>query len=215
MFGRNGLLDPIEFEANLDYDSKINFREYIELLVEYEFIFYCTKEEAKRFPPLSMEWDFPSHASNCIIDISKDSTHEYERILNIELNEVNCRYLQLRHFNDSSIEFWQNILNIANINEIKAIDIILKDTPSAFTHESFAKWVIENKKIRYATLHSSIQNKAIQEPDYGFSAVLSVCEKICTTNHCGVIHPGYFSMNIETFTESQLHNTCLNRKIKP
>jgi SPASM domain peptide maturase of grasp-with-spasm system len=38
-------------------------------------------------------------------------------------------------------------------------------------------------------------------------------EKIANNKHCGVIHPTYFSINIETFTESQHHNTCLNRKI--
>ena len=30
---------------------------------------------------------------------------------------------------------------------------------------------------------------------------------------CGVIHDIYFHANIPTFTESQQHNTCLNRKI--
>ena len=31
--------------------------------------------------------------------------------------------------------------------------------------------------------------------------------------NCGVINSSLFSINIETFTEAQKHNTCLNRKI--
>jgi SPASM domain peptide maturase of grasp-with-spasm system len=32
-------------------------------------------------------------------------------------------------------------------------------------------------------------------------------------SNCGSIHPTYFNNNIQFFTESQHHNTCLNRKI--
>lgn len=213
LFNRNGLLDAIAYESKLDQEGKIIFKEYIDLLVKYELIFYCTKEEAKHFPKLSMEWDYPSQITNCIIDISAFSNHDYAHILNTELDAVNCRYVEFRHFSDSSIAFWQYLMEIINKNEIKAIDIIMKDCPDEFTHETFANWVSQNRKIRCVTLHSSLENKEIQKPDYGFSGVFSIIENLSNNLHCGVIHHAYFSINIESFTESQHHNTCLNRKI--
>ncbi len=63
------------------------------------------------------------------------------------------------------------------------------------------------------TLHSSNNDKEIRPKDEGFSIVMSVKENIVNKKCCGVIHHTYFSPNIETFTESQHHNTCLNRKI--
>jgi SPASM domain peptide maturase of grasp-with-spasm system len=38
-------------------------------------------------------------------------------------------------------------------------------------------------------------------------------EKISSSNNCGIISKDYFTTNIPHFTESQHHNTCLNRKI--
>jgi SPASM domain peptide maturase of grasp-with-spasm system len=213
MFDKDGLLDIVSFRKKLDQESQEIFNEYIELLEKQEFIFRCTKSEARHFPSLSMEWDYPSQASNCIVDISSISMHDYQYILNKELDEVNCRYVQFRHYDESSLDFWQGIVDIVNKNEIKAIDIILKDTPKLFTHDEIAKLASANRKIRSITLHSSIENNEIQASDIGFGSVIAIQETIKTNNHCGVIHPGYFAINIETFTESQHHNTCLNRKI--
>ena len=53
-----------------------------------------------------------------------------------------------------------------------------------------------------------------------FNAIIVHCifiiltqDEITSSNHCGIISPDYFTINIKTFTEAQKHNTCLNRKI--
>ena len=213
MFNKRNMLNLETFRRKLNVEDLAIFTDYIKFLEEQEFVFQCTMEEAKFFPILSMEWDFPSQVSNCIIEISENSNHDYFRILNTELDEVSCRYVQFRHYGESTISFWQGITDIVNMNEIKAFDIIMKDNPNFFSHDIIAQWVHSNKKIRCLTLHSSPENKEIQEPDYGFSAVIAVQQKVGNNSHCGVIHPAYFSINIETFTESHHYNTCLNRKI--
>ena len=54
------------------------------------------------------------------------------------------------------------------------------------------------------TLHISPQ---------GMGHIFFTKEIITSASHCGIISPDYFSIHIKTFTEAQLHNTCLNRKI--
>jgi SPASM domain peptide maturase of grasp-with-spasm system len=213
LFEADGLLHTEKIRNKLNAESQQVFEEYIDLLEKQEFVFHCHKKEAKHFPPLSMEWDFPSQTSNMIIDVDENSTHDFAKILNVAMDEVNCRYLQIRSFCNKSLSYWDEIIQIIMKNEIKAIDIIAKDCPELFTHQEIADWVYENRKIRCLTLHSSIENKEVRAQDYGFSIVVAVKEKITSLNHCGVIHPTYFSINIESFTESQHHNTCLNRKI--
>jgi SPASM domain peptide maturase of grasp-with-spasm system len=213
LFDENGMFHKPKLETSLDDESKEVFKEYLELLEKQEFVFECHKSEAKHFPPLSMEWDFPSQATNAIIDIGENSEHNYAQILNVELDSVNCRYVQFRFLDEIDIENLDSILQMVMKNEIKAIDIILKDNPKSFTHEKISEWVYANRKIRCLILHSSSENKVIRGEDCAFSIVMAVKEQITNVSHCGVIHPSYFSINIETFTESQHHNTCLNRKI--
>jgi len=213
LFDENHMFNKLEIEKQLNETSKEIFNEYLESLEKQEFIFHCHKSEAKKFPLLSMEWDFPSQATNIIIDIDNNSAHDYKKLLDESFEEVNCRYVQFRHFGDSDIEFWQGLMDVINNNSIKALDIVMKDSPDNFTHEELSKWVYENRKIRLVTLHSSTDNKEIRPQDFGFSIVMAVKEEISNQTHCGVIHHTYFSPNIETFTESQLYNTCLNRKI--
>jgi SPASM domain peptide maturase of grasp-with-spasm system len=43
--------------------------------------------------------------------------------------------------------------------------------------------------------------------------ILLLKEDIISEKMCGNISTSYFSINLETFTEAQKHNTCLNRKI--
>lgn len=213
LFDKNNLLDIDKIKNQLDEEGKVIFDEYLELLNKQEFIFNCTISESKRFPLLNMEWDFSSQATNLILDITKKSKHNYNKILNYELDKINCRFLQLRFFDEISLEKLDKIMKVIMLNEIKSVEIIIKDEPNLFCHNKVAKWVMENRKIRTLTLHSSNNDKLVQDHKFGFGGVIAIKENISSSINCGVIHPTYFSINIETFTESQHHNTCLNRKI--
>jgi SPASM domain peptide maturase of grasp-with-spasm system len=213
LFNKNHLLDLDYYRSRFDIDNYKIFAEYILLLEQYEFIFRCDMNEAKHFPVLSMEWDFPGEITNCIIDMSESLLLDYETIINSELNSINCRYVQLRGFEFISWDFLQKIIDKISASEIMAVDLIVKDIQSEFSHEKITVWVQNNKKIRSLILHSSFANKDIQEFNLGFGFVMTIKDTINSSNHCGIIHSGYFSTNIKTFTESQHHNTCLNRKI--
>jgi SPASM domain peptide maturase of grasp-with-spasm system len=52
-----------------------------------------------------------------------------------------------------------------------------------------------------------------KEENVGYCKVFYIKEIITGANHCGRISTRYFVSNLNFFTESQHHNTCLNRKI--
>jgi len=209
----NNIFHITRIKESLDKQSMDIFKEYIELMEKHELIFCCDANEAKKFPLLNMEWDYPSQISNAIIDIDLESKHDYNAILEENMDAINCRHIQFRHFGESELSFWQEIINIVNSSSIYSVEIILKDTPANFTHAEISTWVFQNRKIQSVTLHSSLENKEIQSKQNEFSGVMSVKESITGVSHCGIIHHAFFASNIESFTESQHHNTCLNRKI--
>lgn len=53
----------------------------------------------------------------------------------------------------------------------------------------------------------------ISGQDTGNYTIFSTKNKLTDAAHCGIINPGYFSINVETFTESISFNSCLNKKV--
>jgi hypothetical protein len=45
------------------------FNEYLSFLEQNEYVFYCSEVEIKRFPEISLKWDYPALVSHSIVDI--------------------------------------------------------------------------------------------------------------------------------------------------
>jgi len=159
-----------------------------------------------------MVFDYPATISNMIIDYSKKSELDFEFILNNYLIPSNCRHIQFRFYDEIELELLQKIMSEINNSFLKSVEIIIKYSKN-FDFEVLSNWVSKNKKVKSVTLHSALQNKIIKEEDYGFGIIVSIEQEIDSESHCGLIHHNYFNTLIESFTESQHHNTCLNRKL--
>lgn len=129
------------------------------------------------------------------------------------LDEVTCRYIQLRFFSPVPIDVLAGIFALIAASEIKAFDVILKYE----LHDNYMTKVCDlvegNGKLRCLTLYGASINEIVRSENFGFGVILQTTDDISSHLHCGVVTPIYFSPNIETFTESQKHNTCLNRKL--
>ncbi|VXB10288.1 Grasp-with-spasm system SPASM domain peptide maturase (fragment) [Flavobacterium sp. 9AF] len=103
-------------------------------------------------------------------------------------------------------------MNLINNSFIKSVEFILK-IDNSINLDNLKKWVSDNKKIKSLTIHSFKENKIIQPENFGFGIIVGIKQKINDETHCGVVHHNYFNFLIESFTESQNNNTCLNRKL--
>ncbi len=61
--------------------------------------------------------------------------------------------------------------------------------------------------------HSAPTTETLHISEQGMGHIFFTQDEITSSNHCGIISPDYFTINIKTFTEARKHNTCLNRKI--
>lgn len=77
--------------------DQTTIKEYLKYLVENEFAFFCDKDELALFPDIKDEWDYPGEISNAIIDIDKDSNHDFKSIFN-DLEDLGCNHLLIRSF---------------------------------------------------------------------------------------------------------------------
>lgn len=185
--------------------------EYVSFLEEHEFGGWLNDHSA--FQPLDLTWFKPSEITNSIIDWNKDSDFEFEPIFN-ELNDLNCQYLQLRFFDHFKKVRLEELLTSLDRSSILSIEIFFHDSLE-FTTNDFQRLLRRFPRITRLIVHSAKENRYFNDPEHFLDliALNYTTQKITDEAHCGEVHSGYFSCNIDHFTEAKQFNTCLNKKI--
>ncbi|WP_109851911.1 grasp-with-spasm system SPASM domain peptide maturase [Aquimarina sp. AU58] len=201
-------IEEIKQFYNNEADDIID--EYFDFLIEHELIFFT--EEPDLFPPLDLTWKSPSIITNALIDVDSKSEHDFAKIFK-ELDEFNCKALEIRFFEEIPISKVNQILTICKYGRLSSIDLLLKYSDE--TQEQKLEQLSNTyKKVTSITIHT-----APEKNQYSFQTgsmatnILFTTQNINSSNHCGVVSTHYFSTNQEFFLESQKHNSCLNRKI--
>lgn len=186
---------------------------YFDFLEKGEYIFWCDEDEVELFPKIDLEFDYPAHISNVIIDIDAHSTHNLPMLFE-QIEKLGCRYIQFRSFTEQPLSFWEQILKDLSATAFKAIEIITKYT-SAFTFDRVKELYDNNMRIHAFIVHSSpeyfFQEKTEENPNIERIAFIEEAINSAFDGH--KMHPGYFSVNRQLFMEAHHHHTYFNRKL--
>ncbi len=185
------------------YDQIIN--EYFDLLIEKDYGFWC--EEPESFPPLDLTWDRPESVTNAIIDIDRNSKHDYARIFS-SLNDVGCEAVQIRAYDELSINELESMIQASQFGLLRHLELMIKYQPE-LTQDYLVDLSSRHQVIAQILVHSSPHRAAV---DSTTTFIKYSTQSLCP-NSCGEVSPGYFSISLEHFAESQSFNSCLNRKI--
>lgn len=187
------------------YDDLID--EYFNFLVTKEYGFWC--ENPKNFPPIDFSFYSPEIINNAIIDINKDSTHNYEKIFN-ELFILRCKYLEIRIYSELDLIDLNKIISLSKKTALSNIDIFLKYSKGLSVEEIFNSVIEGNTIIGNLVIHSSPFDKTYEDKYY---RIKFIKQQIINSNCCGNISLEQFTIDIPTFTETLKYNNCLNKKI--
>ncbi|MDD5569531.1 MAG: grasp-with-spasm system SPASM domain peptide maturase [Bacteroidales bacterium] len=184
--------------------------EYFEFLLEKEFGYFFNKDELELFPKLNLQWDFYSDVSNAIIDLKEYSNYDIKEAIK-QLDDIDCFHLQIRFFLKTQKEKIIELLELINETSIRSVQVMLSFNTLNNTDE-YIQLCKDYLKISKIECYNSRKSEIIDV--FGnLSQVLLNGKKIKDETTCGMVDVGYFSPNTPHFTESQHHNTCLNRKI--
>ncbi len=206
----NKTLDEIKRYYGNKFDDTID--EYFEFLIENEYGFWC--KNPSLFPSLDLTWESPFEITNSLIDYNENSKYDFSKIFS-ELESLGCKNIQLRFYSEISIKKLYNILEHTNKSIFSSIELVIKYSTS-INIEKLNELSDRFLRINSIIVHSAPESRIVKEYGKDFevnSNILYVKEIIDSDLHCGIITPKYFSINTNTFFESQKHNTCLNRKI--
>ncbi|MBC8757138.1 grasp-with-spasm system SPASM domain peptide maturase [Kordia sp. YSTF-M3] len=191
------------------YDDTI--QEYFEFLYDNEFIIFT--KTPNLFPKIALDWHEPSQISNAIIDINESSKYNVEKVIE-QLNEINCKYLELRFFKSTNLNELSRLANFLDNLKSSIISIDFNmPFQQGFDELSLFSFISEFPRISSFRIHSSPFDKFIPPKKAQSGYIIYSQQKVKNEKFCGIVDTSLFAINIKTFTESQNHNSCLNRKI--
>lgn len=178
-------------------------------LEQKELAFPLEKKEIILFPKLSLQWDFPSDCSNAILDIGHFSNYDVAKAIT-QLDEISCFHLQIRLLGDVNQQCLETLLKLINDSSIRTVQLMMKyyKPIDEQLHALFEKyWKLVKVEIFGASENHSMSLKR------NYALIIHYADKVLAPENCGMVSTDYFCIDMKHFTESQLYNTCLNRKI--
>jgi SPASM domain peptide maturase of grasp-with-spasm system len=169
------------------------------------------------FPSLNLEWHHPSVISNAIIDVG-EKQHDFKKILE-ELDDLNCKYLQIRSYRVLPVERILEILSYTKGKHFRGVQLLTRYDAQQ-TSERNVRKILKKFPTLALTIHGSPGNKLIKnnpiEDLEGFELgfILFIKQEISSCSSCGIINSKSFhAPTLEGFAENVNFNGCLNRKI--
>jgi SPASM domain peptide maturase of grasp-with-spasm system len=193
------------FERFSNQDDKDVVSEYIDFLVKEDYGCYFKKDYSIFFTELNTEFKIPSLITNCIIDF-KDCDSLYlkkvvDRILDLQIINVEFRFF-CDKFDLNDLKM---LYSVVNQTAFKHISLIIPYNKSYHLIDfEYITFRFNNIVIYASESDEIVENK---------NSILFYVKNLISIKSCGIVLSKYFSSNVQTFSESQHHNTCLNRKI--
>lgn len=209
LFDEHGILEIDHSDFSED-EMKI-IKEYLVFLLEHVLIFSIDEDELDLFPRLNNRWQFPSVATNVIIDLG-NCIINWDNIVE-QLEKLKCYCVQIRSFETVSFEVLEQIGSLISPSLIHAFEILIPYEEQIIARALEKNYANKNPKMRCIIFHGATHDEEIKTPDNGFGTIQVIASQITDVTHCGIVNSSYFSLNIETYTESLAHNSCLNRKV--
>ncbi|SEC28682.1 SPASM domain peptide maturase, grasp-with-spasm system [Tenacibaculum sp. MAR_2009_124] len=204
-------IDAIMKIYNNEYDDIIE--EYFIFLLENDFIFFTNTTEW--FPKLEIKWDSESTVTNAILEVNKKTNYDLMKVVK-ELEELNCYHFEIRFYDKIDIEDINSFLTFLDTSNstISSIDYIFPFYEGVTTSK-INKDITQNKRVSSVRVFGSPANEIIPykiEENY-FGKLIYTKKTLKNNSCCGTISETFFPVNMNTFMESKLYNSCLNRKI--
>ncbi|WP_313805985.1 grasp-with-spasm system SPASM domain peptide maturase [Flavobacterium sp.] len=201
-------IEDIKKEFNYEYDEIID--DYFDFLISNRLGFFSLNPNL--FPKISTEWSSPCSITNSIIDFD-EVNHDFENLIH-QLENLKCSYIQLRFYKKIELNYIKRIVRF--LERIKSrivyIDFIVPFYEN-FILDELNAFISENNRVHSIIIYDAPFDKSYSPINSDMGYVVLVERNVLNEKSCGVINSEYFYSNIKLFSESQYHNTCLNKKI--
>ena len=197
-----------QLKAIVDPEGHDTLDQYFTFLEDHELGMWTS--EPSSFPELNLHWDVPSVITNAIIDVDQESSHDWHDLIG-QLGDLGCQALQVRVFCEWPLAAIDAALEPALYGPLRSIDLMMHWTPE-HEPEPLEAFVKKHKRIQHVIVFAAPENR-IYRRFVDNAGLVYVTQTISSHEHCGQVHPGYFTVGTRFYVESLRYNNCLNRKV--
>ncbi len=191
------------------YKDDLNIlNEYLDFLIRNELV--IIDENISGISNIDDEFISSSIISNAILDFDKTTKYNVQMVID-ELDQLRCENIELRFFDEISVQRLLEILSLFETTGIRDIEVLIPYM-EILNLDFISKLHMNFPRLRKITLHKS--PKQIESVNiHDEVCIIYSSEEITGEQCCGVINYWYMLPKTELYLESQQFNTCLNRKV--
>jgi len=189
--------------------SEVEFNSIKSFLLSNDLL--CFSEMVSFYQRIEPIFDYPSKVTNAIIDL-KDNIDILEKCFS-QLQAVNCLHYQIRYFRRIDKEEFRHLFSLLRNTFSFSIELAIS-CKEDLTEEIIVSFMHENPYIDTIIVYDSkFEGYSTVLESNGMQQNLYFTKQSLKIKSCGIVSPNYFTTSIPAFSESQSHNSCLNRKI--
>ncbi len=185
--------------------STILYRDYLDFSIKNEII--TTSSLAIPFQEINLAFDIPQSISNAIILENKQLVESIYEVINLGCE--NIQILLSEVWNWTKIDF---LLQLFYDSLVQHIELIVHHQDIFLNEDKWKSMFDKHKRLQHVFVFDSKRDDRIYADCFRYNSIVFVVDTFSFAD-CGFTHPLHFTNNLPFFTESQHHNTCLNRKI--
>ncbi|MBO9729716.1 MAG: grasp-with-spasm system SPASM domain peptide maturase [Chitinophaga sp.] len=189
-------------------DNKEAIEGYIHFVVKKDMGF-IDDHLLQQLIPVDFHWDSPTPVTNVILEYNEQLN--YRNQFMADLFDLNVQSLEIRSYQPVSIDHLLPLLEMFNDTTLGVIKLMLP-YDSSISLNALDAVVRKYPRLKAIWFHGAPVQKVERIFEESVTVVF-LAKQVDSCLACGEINTMYFQSNIELFSESQHHNTCLNRKL--
>ena len=196
-----------EIKSHFDDDDKIVIDEYFDFLNRNKLLFFVSNVDL--YPELSTDFNFAGEISNAIIEVDFSLSYgDYEKLI-FNLDALGAKAVQIRFKGDKvTLSKVYDLMAFFNTTAILDLEIVIE------YGYHFSTTRVQELIDKYPRISSVNIYKHAEKLDYTYNQVpVRFCDYNFSNMNCGVFNQNSFIINEPFYFESQLNNSCLNKKI--
>jgi SPASM domain peptide maturase of grasp-with-spasm system len=188
--------------------------DFFNVLATEQWGFYT--REPGLYPPLNMNWDFPSVITNCVAEYSQTISQWSLPALLAQLEQLQTWVLHLRLFDVSSMETITGLLPYWKHSALSSVELMVNWFPEADTG-ALLEMLMSEHRITKLIMHGIPGGTKIETSgryaQFYSSRTLFTSQRFNPGDVAEKVKFESFVVNTEFFTEARNFNTGLNRKM--
>lgn len=194
-------------ELFLNYSEEDHgiIKEYLDFLLENEYIQFCDSVELGLFPELDLEYLNAGQISNAVISFSTITLKHLDKLIT-QLVSLGCKHLEIRNNSPMGLLELSNHLNSFDGSPIKSINLITI-YHTDYNETSFESLIENNKRVVSTIIYDSTFNISNKTDSIIFS------KKKLDELLMQKPSPKSFNINMRLYCESLSFNNYFNNKI--